>query len=175
MADFNADEGEKLYWELCPENGSSLSQEILKPDFFWQSSNDYAPLGSDTGSDTLGLYQSWRAYNFDAPTVRFVSELSARWEVGDCDWDISDVTHEALEGNHYQILTRDDMIIAVAFAEIIIDGRISDEIACRALAAIQRQESPTVLSFRGWESNDTRLQTLGLMRGAIEGALANAL
>jgi uncharacterized protein YfeS len=81
--------------------------------------------------------------------------LLEAWEIGDYDWDDVDVNVivEEMERSQqacFQRLTRDDAIIGLAFAQIIVDGAAQAKILERALKAVQRQSLDRVIEFRGW-------------------------
>jgi len=161
---------EEGYWELTPENASPLAKTLLLDDFFWNSSDDHSPMGNDTGADTLAFYQGWRGANPQTPATSFLRDLLMRWEVSDRGWTESSVSAGDLVDRHFEILTRDDMIIALAFSQIVVDGKLDRDIKIRSLLAVTRQALPTVLAFRGWDSQATRIACLEKMRTAIEAA-----
>src|SRR4051812_1715937 len=84
--------------------------EALTDAFFWNVDDDGAPLGSDTGSQTLALFRDWRAEHPSESTLPLLSDLLARWEVKDAYWDA--ITPEAVlaagEEDEYSLLTRDE-------------------------------------------------------------------
>ncbi len=67
----------------------------------------------------------------------------------------------------YQIVTFDDTLIAVAFAQGILEGEVDPEIRDKALMAIRREASNAVIAYRGWVDPDERRNRLDLMRTAL--------
>jgi uncharacterized protein YfeS len=130
---------------------------------FTDSVNEYGPLGNDTGADVYGHYRQWRESG-NRPG-QFLHHLLGAWEVGDHDWDDEDV--EAIveemgrsERELFECLTRDDAIIALAFAQILVDGAAQRRVLNRALKAIKRQSHERMIEFRGWDDAKYRKKVL---------------
>lgn len=110
--------------------------------------NGCGPFGNDTGADVRALYLRWR----QAGKIRgrFLSHLLREWEIEDRDWD--DLDPERVESqlaeSPYQRLVRDDLIIGLAFAQHMVDGKVEAEARQRALMAVERQALGCVLVFR---------------------------
>lgn len=130
---------------------------------FTDTSNEYGPVGNDTGADVLAGYREWR----EGGKLRgqFLLHFLRSWKIGDFDWDDLDInviieemqrSKEAL----FERLTRDDAIIALAFAQIIVDGQAQEKVLDRALKAVQRQSNDRMIEFRGWDDPDYRKEVL---------------
>lgn len=76
---------------------------------------------------------------------------------------------EALDADDgFSVLTRDDLIVAVAFAQLLVEGAINAEVRRRALLALRRQATDVVLSFRGRGGEDARKRQLAEFQRIIE-------
>jgi uncharacterized protein YfeS len=142
----------------------SQSQSPKLDPIFTDSANEYGPLGNDTGHDVLADYRRWRAGG-NRPG-QFLPHLLQAWEIGDYDWDDQDanVIVEEMERSRqavFERLTRDDAIIALAFAQIIVDGAAQPKVLERALKAVQRQSQDRIVEFRGWDDPQYRKEILG--------------
>ncbi|SRR5579859_1520966 len=157
-------------WELAPENAHQVARKVLKSPFFWDIADDGAPLGSDTGADTLAYYREWRAKNPSAPALAFVENILTDWDIRVPQRELIDERElkAALQEDDFSLLTHDDFMIALAFAQLVLEGRIEPEIRDRALQSIQRQATSTVIDFRGWVGPKERRSRLAKMREAIE-------
>lgn len=157
-------------WELAPENAHQIARKVLKAPFFWDIADDGAPLGSDTGADTLAYYREWRAKNPSALTAAFSQKILTGWDVRVPQGELIDERElkAALDEDHFSILTYDDFVIALAFAQLVLQGRIEPEIRDRALQSIRRQATSTVIDFRDWVGPKERRSRLVKMREAIE-------
>jgi len=158
-------------WELTPEKGHPVARKLLRDPFFWSIADDGAPLGSDTGADTLAFYCGWRAENPTTPAAAFVQKTLEGWEVGASTESLDE--HElkkALDEDHFSILTRDGFLIALAFAQLVLEGRVDPDIRTQALHSIQRQATEVVISFRGWVGPKERRSRSAKMQKALEAA-----
>src|SRR5690242_9614237 len=116
-------------WDLTPENGHPRARQLLTEPFFWSIADDGAPLGNDTGADTLAFYRRWRADHPNRRTQDFVRDILASWEVENADWLLLDeaLLRDALEADQFSVLTRDDFMIALAFAQLVLDGKVDSQ------------------------------------------------
>ena len=122
---------------------SRAARDLLEEDWLWS-------LGSDTGADTWAYFQTWRAENPSDSPLEFLDRLLQAWEVPAANWDLADpvIIQDRLKDDHFALLTRDDAVVAVAFSQLILDGRVDRELRARALLALSRQALSEVTSFR---------------------------
>lgn len=142
--DDGVDDGD---WELSPENAHPKAVKSLKEEFFWDICDDAAPFGTDTGCDTLMFYRDWHQENPTPNPNTFLAELLQGWKVVNDCWDLLskvEIMNE-FEKDHYSLITRDRVIIALAFAQIVLDGKCDKTIKQKALWAIERQQSEVLL------------------------------
>jgi uncharacterized protein YfeS len=132
--------------------------------------NPYGPLGSDIGFDVLSHYRDWRKKG-NRPG-QFLPQLLQTWEVGDYDWDDGDMRiildeMRRSEKAVFERLTRDDVIIALAFAQIVVDGSVQPAIRDRAILATDRQRHRDMIEFRGWDDPKYRRKVLDRVRAFL--------
>lgn len=134
--------------------------------------NAYGPLGNDTGADVRSLYLRWRQDG--KRRDRFLPQLLREWEMADGDWDDLDPERIAsqLAESPYQRLVRDDLVIGLAFAQYLVDGKVEAEVKRRALVAIERQGLECVLAFRDWDDRGERERALTAMRRFLASSAA---
>jgi uncharacterized protein YfeS len=157
-------------WELAPENAHPRARELLTDPFFWSIVDDDAPLGNDTGADTLAFYRQWRSEHPTKSVQVFITDILSGWEVENADWLLLDETQlrQALDEEHFSILTRDDFMIALAFAQLVLEGRVEPEIREMAHHCVRRQATDAVISFRGWTDATERRSRLAQMQRVLE-------
>ena len=158
-------------WELSAEAAHPNARRLLKDEFFWDICDEDSPFGNDTGADTLEFYRAWIEESDDDED--FLHQVFDEWGV---DWERAEsVPGEelatALEDEHFDILTYDDAVIAVAFAQLVLEGNVSRDIAARATQAIQRQMRPEVVEFRGWADPGQRRARCGKMLEIVKSAV----
>jgi uncharacterized protein YfeS len=145
------------------QSAMANSQPPKLDPIFTDEANAYGPFGNDAGHDVLADYRRWRA-DGNRPG-QFLPHLLRAWEIGDYDWDDQDanVIVEEMERSQpaaFERLTRDDVIIALAFTQIIVDGAAQPKVLERALKAVQRQSHDRIIEFRGWVDPRYRKEVL---------------
>jgi uncharacterized protein YfeS len=158
-------------WKLSPEVAHPNARRLLKADFYWDLRDDDSPFASDTGADTLEFYRAWIEQSDDDED--FLHRVFEEWDV---DWEAAEAIpdgelQDRLEGEHFDILTYDDVVIAVAFAQLILEGNTSRDIAARAARSLRRQALPEVIEFRGWTHPSERGERCAQMLRVIEEAI----
>lgn len=165
----SGDENEEL-WELSPETAHPNAAQILTDEFFWDCMDENSPFGNDTGADALKFFREWRAAHTRANPLEFLGKILREvFEVPDAHWNVVelDQVRALLNDSEYDLSVRDDTVIAVAFGQIVLEGRVETEIKRRALLALQRQSLPAVIEHRGWVSPAARIERLERMREVL--------
>ena len=137
-------------WQLSREGAHPNARRLLGPDFYWDVTNEDSPFGNDTGYDTLEFYRAWIRARDDEEDFRH--QLFDEWDV---DWERAESIPDGelancLEEEHFDILTYDDVVIALAFAQLVLAGNMELDTAALASRALKRQALPEVIAFRGW-------------------------
>ncbi len=128
------------------------ARTLLDDPFFWDVADDHAPVGNDTGADILESYRTWsRRHKKDVSgALAYVEAVLEEWG-----------QHET--GDERALLVRDEAFIALAFAQVMLDGAIATDVSSRALEAIERQLSKSA----AWQRPETRRATLEKMRSKL--------
>ena len=124
----------------------------LTDGFYYDCGNEEAPFGSDEGSDALyELEQAFRK-NADLDTLAFPQKLIC--EYWDMDYlppqldQAAESIAELCKQQETEVYQSDKVIIATAFGNIKITGRLKPELQQLALLAIQRLD--ILARLRGW-------------------------
>src|SRR5688572_15596665 len=157
-------------WELSREHGHPTARKLLKDPFFWDIADDGAPLGNDTGSDTLATYREWRKENpgkaVELPLLAILKEWDERTS-GEAAGNVEKL-RKVLEEDGLEIVDNDDHVIALAFAQLVLEGTVESTVRELALKAIRRESMAVIISYRGWVSEKERRTRLEKMRQALE-------
>lgn len=102
--------------------------ELLEDPFFWDPVDDDAPHGNDAGADLLSAFRVWRPRHRAQSPVQFLKSLLQQWGADD----------QADTGGQLGAM-RTQTEIALAFAQIKVEGRCDGDAAAIALAAIDRR------------------------------------
>lgn len=138
--------------DLSPDDCHPRAAAALTDAFFWSLTDETAPFGNETAHETLTAFRDFRDEHPRGSPLELLDELLARWEVESAHWDAVDAAEvQALgEEDEYGLLTRDEAILALAFSQIVTEGRLDPEVRRRALLALARQALPALLSaFEG--------------------------
>jgi uncharacterized protein YfeS len=137
--------------DLSPEDSHPKAAQALKEAFFWSLTDETAPFGNETAQETLTAFRDFRDEHPTRSPLLLLAELLERWEVKDAHWDTTESAEvQAIgEEDEYSLLTRDEVIIALAFSQIITEGRLDAELRRRALLALRRQALPALLHAWG--------------------------
>jgi uncharacterized protein YfeS len=156
-------------WELHPRNAHPKARTQLDKRFYWDEGDANSPLGNDTGHDTLSSYLEWRAKSPKADPILFLQKLLKSWGVKNGDWDLldGDVLQQRLASESFNVVTRDDAIIGLAFSQIVVEGKVHSEVKRRALLAIDREMLDAVIGFRGWDNPRNRKTRLKHMKSVL--------
>jgi uncharacterized protein YfeS len=156
-------------WELTRKQAHPKARALLNKAFYWDEDDENSPLGNETGHDTGAKYQEWCSYERRAGVRRFLEELMQGWGVADSEWDVLDPERLAsqLKQDAFQILTRDDLALGLAFAQMILDGKVDPEVKRIAQLAAERQSLDAVIAFRRWRNPKQRKARLQHMQSVL--------
>lgn len=132
---------------LGPDQIHPKARAALADAFLWDPQDPSGPFGNETGREVLEAFQDLRASSPRGDALELLKELLETWEVADTDWDVVDEDAVQAVGaeDEHSLLLRDEVILALAFASLAIDGAIHLEVQRRALVALQRQTLPALL------------------------------
>jgi len=158
-------------WELSPEAAHPNARQLLKSEFYWDVTDDDSPFGNDTGADTLEFYRAWIEESDDDED--FLHRLFEEWDV---DWTSAESLPDSelkarLEDEQFDILTYDDVVIAAAFAQLVLEGEPSKDMAALAVRCLKRQALPEVIEFRGWSDPAERRERCAEMLQVMQRAV----
>ncbi|CAN91977.1 Hypothetical protein yfeS [Sorangium cellulosum So ce56] len=154
--------------DLSPDDCHPRAAAALADPFFWSLTDETAPFGNETAHETLTAFRDFRDEHPKKSPIELLDALLERWEVGNAGWDAVDAAEvEALgEEDEYGLLTRDEAILALAFSQIVVEGRLDPEVRRRALLALARQALPALLSAYEGRALERALR-IDRMRGIL--------
>lgn len=147
------------------DEAHAKARDALREDFFWDADDPTGPFGNDTALETLEALRDLRDSDPRGSAVELLSELLETWEIADESWDVvEEAAVEALGADdELGLLVRDEAVIALAFGDAMIRGRIDPEIRRRGMLALARQSLPALLHGFG-ERMKTREARVTRMR-----------
>lgn len=141
-------------WERLAIDWSTFhpdARALLDDPFFWDETDDFAPHGNDTGADLLEAFRSWsRRSRAEGGPVAFLHRLLASWGLpGTTSGDVFD-----------------EAVVALAFAQIKLQGRCASDVRGLALEAIGRQRDQAH-GAHDWPHRQERLASLDKVEARI--------
>jgi uncharacterized protein YfeS len=132
------------------------AKELMNEDFYFSPIDETGPFGSDDASDTYFAFANWRLNNKTKNPKDFIIPHLNDWDYPLFDLSITD--YEKLKpylnkGSIYVLSFTgiDQVILAVAFAQLYLEGEIDQELLMIAENALKRQLIPEILSM--WPDN----------------------
>jgi len=131
------------------------AKELLDLPFFW-SFDEFSPIGGDTGCDVMAELWQWRLYNPKASMKTFMADLFDRWgyDNGAIEELAGGAIEQALSDMHHIANGYDDVVIAIAFGQFMVDGHLDKHLGKLAQNAIKRQFDPRVMEHRAQSDKD---------------------
>src|SRR5262249_22986733 len=111
-------------WDVTPETAQPRARQIFGRPIVWNYGYEDSPPGNDTGADTFAAYLRFRASHPENEIQVFLHGQLSSLGIPDMDWDLLDPLRleELLNSRRaFELLTRDDMIIGLAFAQLLLE------------------------------------------------------
>ncbi len=146
------------------------ARALLTEDFFWSILDENSPFGNDTGWDTLSSFVKWRKLNPTADPIIFVIDLSERFDAPLMQWKVTPPAFAKsffAFGKKYVMTTGDEILIATAFGQLGIDGKVSKDLNVLAKRAIEN-EFEMVDRWREPAERKKRLEMIGCLKQALK-------
>jgi uncharacterized protein YfeS len=158
-------------WDVTRESAHPRAKQLLGQSVIWDYGDEDSPLGNDVGADTFAAYLKFRDARPTRGLQDFIREELEFRELPDVDWDLLDEARLAklLEVDRgYAVLKRDDFIVGLAFAQLLLEGALDPVVRQRATTALCRQAMDAILAFRGGGGQDARKKQLVEFRRILE-------
>ena len=127
------------------------ARELLDDPFFWDGVDEYAPHGNDTGADLLDAFRDWRRRHRGVPASRFLLTMLKRWNYTSGVRALLSKPMELWnEEDELMLEVLDEANIAIAFAQIKLEGTCDADLREAALHSIERQLDPAVHAHFSW-------------------------
>jgi uncharacterized protein YfeS len=154
--------------DLTHEGAHPRAREVLTDAFFWDASDPCGPFGDETGREVLEAFRDFRLEEPRGNPVTLLDELLEEWEIANGSWDVVDADEVQAVGadDELGLLVRDEAILALAFAQIIVEGRVDLEVRRRAMLALVRQSLPALIHGFGDHAR-ARTERIERMRAVL--------
>ncbi len=138
--------------------------------FFYTTDDEFAPFGSDAGSDTLHALQAWTARPRRGGGAAFLDALLANW--GLTLPDLAEPRPEVVDAWFDDVAFSEvnQAVIATAFGQLKITGAVEPAIVALAVAANARERRAAEFARTanpGWAHADAKAQADERIRRAL--------
>ena len=130
------------------------AKSLMTDEFYFSPIDETSPFGNDDGADTYAGFNEWRQTNKTGNPKEFLKEQLTRW--GYPTFDYNETNFEKLKPYLKQneigsrLLTGTDAaIIAIAFGQLYLEGKIDKDFKELAKTAIKRELKPEMLLLWG--------------------------
>ncbi len=130
------------------------AKRLMKEDFYFSTIDETAPFGNDDGADTYAGFKDWRRTHKNEDPKEYLLEQLDSWGYPKFDiyeTDIKKLTQYLKQnslGSRYMSGV-DAAIIAIAFGQLYLEGRVDKDFNELAKIAIRRQLNPELLVLWG--------------------------
>lgn len=149
--------------EFCGITPHPRAVEIADYEFFWNDGDALTPFGSDEGHISLLEVKKWIDSHPDSPMIECIRWIFSSWDVG-----IDNYNDSILENRNILriiqdydfdelILSLDIVLIATGFGQLVIQGKIDEDIKNIIHLAIMRQMNSIVLDTFLGDNEDWKL------------------
>ena len=132
--------------------------EIADYEFFWDNLNELAPFGSEEGYIAFTELAQWMRNNPQAPMIEYVKWVLECWDINFEDFDDSIIEPENIckiindLDFDEELMMLDVTIIASGFGQLVLKGRIDENVKNVIHLSLLRQMNSYVLdAFLGAE------------------------
>ncbi len=160
------------------ENSHRRAIELIPEDFFWSSSDELAPFGSDEGDMALSEFRDWRKKNPKVETyecLKWTIEGVSEQNISKYNERILDraeikekIADEDFDDQQY-IFTVDISVIATGFGQLVDEGEIDLKNKPIIQLAIDRQKIWAELST-DWEHRNEYIENLNVLEKVLKKA-----
>ncbi|RYY90004.1 MAG: hypothetical protein EOO15_04375 [Chitinophagaceae bacterium] len=131
-----------------------LAKRLMDEDFYWSPIEETAPFGSDDGAEAYAGFRDWRRTHPATAPLRFLTALISRW--GYRPFDLHELNIVPLKAYLaqeeiavMQMSGTDAAIVAIAFGQLYLEGKVDPGFNTLAQTALRRQLLPDILGLWG--------------------------
>jgi uncharacterized protein YfeS len=150
------------------KHASATALKLMKPDWFWDITDDNSPFGNDDGADGLAFYRKWRKTSPNANPIIGVATVCDRLESPFFHWKAT--TRQQIDSdigarNFLFTSPGDQIVIAIAFGQLVDEGHVDRQLREIALQAIHNEKMPKISNL--WVDSKQRTARLTAMESVL--------
>ncbi|GAA4319284.1 hypothetical protein [Flaviaesturariibacter amylovorans] len=140
--------------EIALANAHPTAQKLMKDEFFYSVVDDSAPFGNDDGWDVLYSLKEWLPDNEGTSKKEFIDSKLSEWDYPAFNYLTTDIEDAKAFVRSSEIGLRllmgiDQAIIATAFGQLYLEGKIDEDLSAFAETVINRQSYKELIELWG--------------------------
>jgi uncharacterized protein YfeS len=146
-------------------NAHPLAKQLMDEAFYYSEIEESAPFGSDDGADTFVGFSQWRPSHLQTSPLVYLQEQLIDW--GYPPFNLHEEEPEKIRAFLSQnelgvtfVVGMDAAIIAVAFGQLYLEGKMEADLLELAKIAIDRELHPELLQLWDETYRPTRQEQL---------------
>lgn len=156
-------------WILSKRTAHPRAVALMQEDWLWEPAYEFSPLGNDAGADVLMLFRDWRIQNKISEPAQFIDVLEERWEAA-FKQQKDELDYAKIKARYKTDILYteiDEALIGLAFAQLVLEGKISAKVSAYAQKAVTRQKLLTENNDYGY-STEVRKERLSVLQTISE-------
>ena len=148
------------------------AQQLMDEDFYYSSIEESGPFGSDDGADTFAGFMRWRASHPTDDPIIYLRQQLQDWNYPPFDLQNGDmaIIQKYFEENEMGVtylVGMDASIIALAFGQLYLEGKIEETLKDLATISLNRQLQPELLQLWDEHYQPIRKEQLEKMKSVL--------
>jgi uncharacterized protein YfeS len=128
------------------------AQQLMDEEFYYSSIEESGPFGSDDGAETFMGFSEWRTEYPDADPLVYLHQQLEEWNYPPLDLQEQhpEVIRQYLEENEMGVsylVGMDAAVVALAFGQLYLEGKIDAALNEWAMISLNRQLQPELLEL----------------------------
>ncbi|QHT68382.1 hypothetical protein GXP67_17905 [Rhodocytophaga rosea] len=157
---------------LTPENIHPQAKQWVADDFFLSTTEETAPFGNETGRKAFMGFKQWRKTHIYESPVSYLSQFIRRLHYPAFDLETLHLDKlsqyiAAMPSGAEMLTQQDNAVIAVGFGQLILEGKIEQELLFLTQIALHREILPVVIDHFEADYHATRREQLTKMLEVI--------
>ncbi len=148
------------------------AKRLMNEAFYWSPIEATAPFGNDDGADTYAGFADWRQTHKTENPKAFLTEQIDYWAYP--TFDLNETNFDKLKPylKQNELGSRcmsgiDAAIVAIAFGQLYLEGKVDKDFKVLTIASIKRQLIPEMLNLWGDKYKTTREAQLNKMLAVL--------
>lgn len=157
------------YRNLSPETAHPRAREVLTEPSCWARDDHTSPFGGGQAFEMFLRFFDWRKRHPKGKAISCLKAVLKETGADDKYWDVVEPEEvgRLISNDEYGIEIRDNCVIGLAFAQLVIEGRVDEDVRGLAMLALQRQsQEPALRRLWSWAWQNNKSEE---RRQALEG------